>query len=187
MNKKRIWLIIPSFLLPYITLGMLALIFLSSVYAPLEFIVEKFFGSNIISMLVALLLFIILSVTLSVVCFVMSIRKKWDALSLAKTAMLIKLLQIPAYILIFVLGVALALTIFTILFTFVLAIIDIITLTLTGLITVSSVINAARDGIIEFKKSLWVVILQFFFCADVVAAIVFYVLMKKKLSALSSQ
>ena len=187
MNIKRIWLIIPSFLLPYLTLFLLALIFLSPKYAPFEFIAEKVFCSSIIIMFVALLLFIILSATLSVVCFVMCICKKWDALSLAKTAMIIKLLQIPAYILIFALGAALALTIFTMIFSFVLAIIDYITLMLSGLITVSSVINASREGIIEFKKSFWVVILQFIFCADIVAAIIFYVLMKKKLPALRSQ
>ncbi len=181
MNKKRIWLVISTILLPYFVLFMLATLFFSIEQPFFGYIMENIFRNNALSLLLALLIYCTVAIALSVVCFVISIRKSWDALSLAKTAMIIKLIQVPAYIAIFVLSVAFILTIFTFAFTFILILIDCLTLLLTGLLTVSSVINAVKNGTFRIKEVIWVIILQFVFCADVVASIIYYKKLRKRL------
>ena len=75
--------------------------------------------------------------------------------------------------LIFVFGILLAITIFTIPFSIGLFLFDCLSLFLTGALMISAVINSIKQGIVKFKDILWIMILQFVFCADVVSAIIF--------------
>ena len=180
MNKKRIWLALPTALLPYVALFALATIFLSTKLAFFEVTMESVFGGNGLYLFAAFLLYCLLCMALGVVGFVVGICKKWDAVSLAKFAMIVKLIQIPAYLALFVLGLLLMLAIFTIPFSIVLFFVCSLTLALTGLWVVSASITALRQGICKPQEVIWVMILQFVFCADVVASIIFYVTLKKK-------
>lgn len=182
MNKKRIWLILPTTLLPYIALCSLATIFFSTKLPLFESIMEHVFQNNGLLLITALLFFGLLAAVSSGICFFLSIRKGWDALSLAKTAVIIKLLQIPAYGLICVLGVLFSVTIFTFAFTIGLFLFNCLTLVLTGLLTVSATINAGRQHNFTLRESFWFVILQFVFCADVIAAIAFYFTLRKRIA-----
>lgn len=181
MNKKRIWLVIPTLILPYFVLLMLATLFFSTSNPFFEFIAMYVFRSNALIMISVLLAYCIIAAALSIICFAVSIRKDWDALSLAKSALIIKLIQVPAYIAIFVLGLMFAITIFTFAFSIFFILIDCLTLALTGLLTVSSVINAVKNGTIRIKEVIWVIILQFVFCADVVASIIYYKKLRKRI------
>ena len=181
MNKKRIWLVISTLILPYFVLFILATLFFSIEQPFFGYIMENIFRNNALNLLLALLIYCIVAISLSVVCFVVSIRKGWDALSLAKSALIIKLIQVPAYIAIFVLGLMFAITIFTFAFSIFFILIDCLTLALTGLLTVSSVINAVKNGTFRIKEVIWVIILQFVFCADVVASIIYYKKLRKRI------
>ena len=44
---------------------------------------------------------------------------------------------------------------------------------------ISSVIIAIRKNIFTFKEVFWVILLQFIFCADVIASVVFYIKLKR--------
>ena len=180
MNKKRIWLALPTALLPYVALFALATVFLSTKLSFFEVTMESVFGGNGLYLFAAFLLYCLLCMALGVVGFVVGICKKWDAVSLAKFAMIVKLIQIPAYLTLFVLGLLLMLAIFTIPFSIVLFFVCSLTLALTGLWVVSASITALRQGICKPQEVIWVMILQFVFCADVVASIIFYVTLKKK-------
>lgn len=92
--------------------------------------------------------------------------------------MITKLIQIPSYIVIFVLGVLLTITIFTFAFSILMFFFDYLTLIMTGLINSAAVINASRKKAVSFGKNIWIIILQFVFCADVVASIIFYIKIK---------
>jgi hypothetical protein len=81
---------------------------------------ENIFQNNAWILLATFTLYCIIASTLSIICFILSIVKKWDALTLAKTSMIIKLIQVPAYIMIFIFGFIMLITIFTIPFSFVL-------------------------------------------------------------------
>lgn len=179
MSKKAFLLSIPTLLTPYIALLSLALIFLSTEVKLFEVIMESVFQNNGLLLIAALVIYCSLTVALCIACFFISVFKWRDALSTAKTAMLIKLIQIPAYVVIFVLGVLMTIAIFTIPFTIGLFLVDCLCLFLTGLPVLASIICAVRQGTLKFREVIWVIILQFVFCADVVAAIIYYKKLKE--------
>ena len=173
MNAKRIWLVIPAALIPYLCLFTMATMFFCFDYQFFRIIMEKVFNYN--GPLLVLTLFIIVAVScvLSIISFVLSICKKWDPVSLAKTSAIIKLLQIPAYLLIFVLGVLLLISIFTFAVSFILCFLDCLTLVLTSLITVAAIVNARRQRLITKTEAVIFSILQFIFVVDVIFSILF--------------
>jgi hypothetical protein len=179
MNRRNIWLIIPSALLPCVLLLTLVVIFFSgSLPFPDEYLgLYTIFGQGVI---LHFFVYALVSVPLAVTCFVLCITKKYDSLSIAKTAMIIKLAQIPVFIVIFVLGVLFFITIFTMAFSFVMFLVDVCTVFATGLLTLAAVINASKSGEIPIKRSFWVIILQCVFCLDVVAAVIFYIQLKNE-------
>ncbi len=132
------------------------------------------FLGNGLFLLAAMLLYGIFAGVLSILCFVHSIRKEWDACSLTKTAMIVKLCHVPAYVLIFVLGVIFALSVFTFPFALLLIFLDCVTLFLTGILSAAAVINAVRHGMFQLRELIWLLLLQFVFCADVVATMILY-------------
>ena len=179
MNKKLFLFSIPTLLTPYVMIFSLALVFLSTEVELFEAIMESIFQNDGLLLIAALIIYLLLTIALGIACFFISTFKFCDALSAAKTAMLIKLIQIPAYVVIFVLGVAMTIAIWTIPFTIALFWIDCLCLFLTGLPVLSSIICALRQGTIKFRDVIWVIILQFVFCADVVAAIIYYKRLKE--------
>lgn len=179
MNAKRSLLILPALLLPYVALLALAVIFFSADLPMLARLMESVFNNNALILMAALLGYCLIAAALSIFCFFQSICKKWDALSMAKTAVIVKLIQIPAYIAVFVVGVLCTITVFTIPFTVGMFLLDCVTLFLSGLLTIAAVINAVRRGDFPFKHVFWIILLQFVFCADVVASIVLYKKLKK--------
>ena len=176
MNKKRFLLMLPAAALPYATLGLLVSIYVS----PNTFLDDWLMQGGMFYLLGFFLLYIITAFTLAVVCFIKSIHCNWDPTSLAKTAMIIKLAQIPAYICIFILGLVCLVMIFTFFISFLLALIDAITLCATGLLTTAAVINHSRHKKLEWGKYWWVIALQFLFCLDVGATTWFYTRLRKE-------
>lgn len=176
MNKKRILLILPAAAIPYVTLGLLVLIYV----APDTFLDDWMGRGGLFYLLGFFLLYVIAAFTLAVVTFAKSIRDNWDPISLAKTAMIIKLAQIPAYICIFILGLLCLVMIFTFVLSFLLALIDAISLCATGLLTTAAVANHSRRKKFEWGKYWWVIATQFIFCADVGTAIWFYAKLRRE-------
>lgn len=178
MDKKHLWLLIPAALIPYISLGAVVFI-LRSTQPVLSWIMDHIFFDNGLIFAAVILLICLVAAALGIIGFAKSIREKWDAIPIAKTIMWIKLCQIPAYVAIFVLGMILATTIFTILFAIALYLLNCLTLTVTGLLNLSAVIAACREGKTTWKKSWWVAVLQAVFCADVAASVFFYISLKQ--------
>ena len=179
MNKKMFLTFIPILLIPYIALFSLAAIFFSTTVPFFEFLMQTVFRSNIFYFLAVLLIYCAAVTVYNVICFFVSIRRKWDMVALAKTAMTVKLIQVPAYVLIFVLGVFMAITIFTIPFAVGLFVIDCLALFMTGLPVIASAVMAKRQGVFSLKEVFWVIALQFVFCADVIVSVMFYLKLKR--------
>ena len=177
---KRIWLLVPAVLLPYLALGTLAVIFFSDGHPALRFVMESVFRGDALFLIASLLIVCLIAFVFAVFYFVAAIRGEWDALTLARTAMVIKLIQIPGYIGIFVFGVLLVITVFTVGFSVGLFLVDCLTVLLSGLAALPAVVNGARGGILSAKKAIWLGVLQFVFCADVAAAIVLFRTLKEK-------
>lgn len=90
--------------------------------------------------------------------------------SIALANMVVKLLQIPAYALWFVMGAAM----FLFGFFMVSFIVDVLTIALSGLVGLGAVLRCKKEGLLNGKQALVYGILQFVFCADVFSAIILY-------------
>lgn len=97
-------------------------------------------------------------------------RRGWDARKMALSGMVVKLVQIPAYITWFVLGIAMFLFMGPLLS----FLMDTMTIILSGLVGLAAVLRCKREGILTGKQALLHGVLQFIFCADVVSAIILY-------------
>ena len=179
MNKKNIWCILPTILLPYMGLVVWALIMFSTQHPILKFIMEEVFQGDAFNIVALLVLACILASLLSFIYFLVGIFKNWDALSYAKWAMIVKLIQVPAYVVIYAVSFLLVFTIFTIPFSVGFFLLDCFAVFLTGLLTIGAVINSIRQGALTFKETFWIILLQFVFCADVAAAIILYKKLEK--------
>ena len=180
MNIKKIWLVLPAVFIPYAVIIDMVIIFFSTKNPIARFIMESIFMNSIFPMLWALFFYIAIASALVILCFIACIVRNWNALSMAKTAMIIKLLQIPTYVVIFVLSLFLTLTIFTYPIAFMLFLVDCLTLTLSGLLNIAAVVLADRQNTLSYRKTFWIIISQLIFCADVVASIAFFIMLKKK-------
>lgn len=100
----------------------------------------------------------------------MAVSREQDARSLVKTALILKAIHIPSYVLIFLLGLGLGISIImTFPLVLFLVLTDAVTLFLSGMISVYALVRNAGN-----QKVLSVVglICQFFFCADVISLFV---------------
>lgn len=178
--KKRILLTVATALLPYFVLFALAVIFFLNDYPVFGFFMESVFHSNVLNLFAVILIYCFFNIVLCFVCFIAEVYKKTDALQLAKSAIVMKLILLPSYLVIFVLGFFLMITIFTFPFSIGLFLLDCLTLFLTGLFNLAAIINSVRQGFFKTKEVIWIAILQFIFCADVIASLVFYYKLRKR-------
>lgn len=138
------------------------------------FLMHSVFQSNGFLLLLAVLLFWVVSLGCAVATCVISLARKWDSYELARANMILKLIPVPAYILIFLLGCAFLITIFTFAISVILMLLDGMAIVLSGLIGVAAVKRNHSDKILSTKEMVAHGILQFVFCADVVSAIVVF-------------
>ena len=166
MNIKRIWLVLPAMLTPYIVLSLwLGNWFSAEQNTDTDFLCPAFWAVGAVAVI-------------SVFCLVISYIKNWNALSYTKTIMIIKLLKIPGNILICATGILAGAVPEGRTIGFSLLLICYITILLTGLMNTVAVINANKQYAIDIKKDFWAIVLQFFFVTDVVSSIAFYAYLK---------
>ena len=99
-----------------------------------------------------------------------SLGETWSARSMAMAGMTVKLLQIPAYVLWFLVGMILIAFMGPILT----LLVDVMTIALSGLVGLAAVIRCKREGILTGRQAILYGILQFIFCVDVFSAIILY-------------
>ena len=162
MSAKRIFYFALLVLAPY--LGIAAMYFLSE--------------QNIL-LLVLIALIECLTFTLTFGCVYKSQKNRWDAYSLAKAVMIVKLIHIPAYVMNFVFACLCFMMLFTIPWALIYFVTDCIALVMSGLVVTSATLRAMNENPKAFNKYVWIIPLQFVFCADVFAAVFLY----KKLKA----
>lgn len=162
------WLLsIPIILFPYTILAMLYCIFTG-------FLIETVFQNNFLYCVLFIFIFGILALICEILLYFLCYKGNTTALDFAFLNMVIKLSHIPAYIVIFVLGILFLITIFTIGFSLAFIIFDAFTIFISGIVG----ILAVRKNYLEKNISLtecWIYgLLQFAFCLDIVFAIIIY-------------
>ncbi len=168
MKHLKYLLLVPCLLFPYVLLLSLACLFRGGM--------EIFFAGNILYLLAAMLGYLLITLVCTVTYTVLAIRHRWDAVATARASMIVKLAQIPAYVAIFVLGVLFLITIFTMGFSLFFVLYDGLSVLLSGLVGLVAVIRGRRECCGRRPIAFWAImgVLQFWFCLDVVAAIVVY-------------
>lgn len=118
-----------------------------------------------------LLLFWLLGLAGAVLTFWQVFRGRWEGRKLALANMLIKLFQIPNYLVLF-LG---AMLLFALPMVPVMVwMVDVMTIVLSGLVGLAAVLRCRAEGRLTNKAALVNGILQFVFCADVFSAVILY-------------
>ncbi|MDF2905515.1 MAG: hypothetical protein K0R34_836 [Herbinix sp.] len=125
-------------------------------------------------LLITLVVLYVVAIVCAIAGFMKGVTKKYQPQEILRINMMIKLLHIPAYLLIFVFGLLCTITIFTIGVTVVLMILDGMTIVLSGLVGLGGIIGSLREKKISTNKAVIHGILQFVYCADVISSIVMY-------------
>lgn len=135
---------------------------------------KDLFQNNIYPGLFFLCLFWLFALLSAVTACIYHLACRRDAAELARINLLIKLIQIPAYLFIFAAGLVCMLTIFTIGISFVLMILDGASILLSGFVGISAVKRSHAQGMISTAEMVLHGILQFVFCADIFSAILLF-------------
>lgn len=148
------------------------------------FLMESVFMNSAFVCLAALFLFWIAGLICAVSVCVSGILRKRDAFGMIRTVMLIKVISIPAYIVIFIVGTLCMLTIFTFGISIFLMLFDAMSIFLSGTVGVAAVKRAHDEKVISVGEAVLHGILQFLFCADVVSSLILFCKAKRVRAAL---
>ena len=170
-HMKKFILLLPGLLCPYILLILMFCFFIIN---------SSFIGENLPVVLLSFAALIVISIICSLIYVVLGLCRKWDSRETAFISLLIKVLQIPSYVLIFGIGCIFILTIFTYAISFILVIFDCLTIFITGLTGLLSVTRCYRDGKLTKLFAFVCGFCQFIFCIDVISAAVVYVKARSK-------
>ncbi len=168
--KKYIRLL-PVILYPY------AYLIIMLIYIPL--FSEKEYAFNIL--LVVGIIYNLYSLIITIINAVQTARGRYTAHQAAKMNLVIKGVQIPAYMFHFLVGMVGALmSVWGIGFILWAILIDILTIALTGINAIGCCIRMCKEGMLSKGKSVFFALCSFVFCIDVVVAIILYIMVKKK-------
>ncbi len=177
MKNKHTLLLIPTLIFPYAFVALIGAYF----FLPLIFVtMDKFILDNVPVFGVGLLVLFVLSIAFNIIYIIVS--RGTAALSVLETALILKCLQIPAYMLIFgfalLLGMMFIMTFPLILF---LVFIDLLTLFLSNFISIYALAKCIKAETYKPKGALVIAIIcQFFFCLDFFGVLGAYLLRNKK-------
>ena len=107
-------------------------------------------------------------------------KEQWNYMELLEVNMIIKCIQIPAYVVIFLFGIAFLLTIFTFAFSFILVILDCFGVFLSGMVACIAIKRTVSEGALNKGIGFLCKIGSFIFCLDVIVAIVLYITKRDK-------
>ena len=162
-------LLLPTMLFPYLII-LLFVLFFGMGEAGYGAFQGKFLD-NIAVVGIGLLAYIVLAAVLNIV-YLMGTRKE-DYADRLKAALLVKCVQIPAYVLIFLFGLLLGMMFFmTLPLILLLVITDYITLWLGNMVSIPALLKGMKE---KSAKPGWLIaalIAQFFFCTDIISLFV---------------
>lgn len=138
------------------------------------FVWEHLFFNNIFVPLGFILLFGIGMYIVNIFVIIKASRGQWNVQELARTNMLVKIIQIPAYAIIFVMGLLCCVMIFTIGISFALMVLDMFSIGLTGMFACAAFYRLRKEQLITPKMQALYSLASFLFCADVIIAVIGY-------------
>jgi len=157
---------IPVIIYPYIYVLILAIFLLFAGILPEDYTDVALIGLLIVAVIYNLYSFIIVIV---------------NAVQAARMNLIIKCVQIPAYIMHFILGfIGLAMSVWGIGFLLWAVLIDLLTILLTGISSIGCSVRMRKEGLVSLPGAIFMGVGCFIYCVDVVIAIVYVVKARKK-------
>lgn len=117
------------------------------------------------------LLYFVAGMVFSVIACIKALTHQWESKPIIKAVAIVKLLQIPAYIGIFLYGVICVLSIWGIGFAVLVWLFDCMFIFATGIVSVAGAVRGYQEKILSKKATILCSILSFVFCIDVFVAI----------------
>ncbi len=176
MKNKHTLLLIPTLIFPYAVIALIAAYFSSQSISKNLF---EFIDDNMSAFGMALVVLFVLAIAFNIVYIIAS--RETATASVLEKALILKCLQIPAYMLNFgfglLLGMMFIMTFPLILF---LVFIDMLTLSLSGFISIYALAKCIKAETHKKKVVLvMAIICQFFFCLDMISVLGAYLLKDK--------
>lgn len=159
---------IPLMLYPYLYVGVLALDLwmtnnLSGEYGALMLLVLAIICN----------VYAIVATIYNIYC---AVKGKYTAEHMAKLNMLVKLIQIPAYIFHFIMGAfSMFMSVWGIGFFIWAILIDLLTICLTGTNAIAAIICCCKENIFKKRMGILYGVLNYIYCVDVVACIILFI------------
>ena len=167
---------IPVIIYPYIYVLILAVFFLFVGVLP-----EDTTDISLLVLLIIAVIYNLYSFVIVIVNAVQTAKGKLTAGQAARMNLIIKGIQIPAYIMHFILGfIGLAMSVWGIGFLLWAVLIDLLTILLTGISSIGCSIRMRKERLVSLPGAIFMGIGCFIYCADVVIAIVYVVKARKK-------
>lgn len=167
---------IPVIIYPYIYVVILAVFLMFMNVLPSDYNDAATLGLFIVAVIYNLYSFVIV-----IVNAVQGAKGKMTARQAARMNLIIKGIQIPAYIMHFILGfIGLAMSVWGIGFVLWAILIDLLTILLTGISSIGCSIRMHKEGLLSTAAAIFLGIGCFIYCVDVVIAIVYVVKTRKK-------
>lgn len=121
----------------------------------------------------------LLSAISSIAYLVCAIRNKWNAIHLSLLNMIVKLVHIPAFVMYFIMGLSGLLFVHFLAITIIVFLFDCIVISFSGAVALSAVLRTKDENKISIGYAVFFAISGFVFCADVITAVILYVIAKK--------
>ncbi len=172
-NYHRIAFVVPCVLYPYVILLFLYLLMGETELFGKLFNNDGFLGIGI------LILFLAVACIFALVAAMYGIFHEWDSLFCSKMVLAVKLLHIPAYIIIFLLGIMFSVMIFTFVISFLFIIFDVILITVTGMLGTTAAIRAYKEGKCSLKWAIFLSVCQYIFCIDVFVSLYLFCMVRE--------
>ncbi|MCI9083095.1 MAG: hypothetical protein HFI70_12565 [Lachnospiraceae bacterium] len=136
-----------------------------------SFLWEKIFSNNIFIPLLLFLIFGAVMYIINMLLFLQARRGRWNALELARINMIAKLVQIPAYLFIFIVGLFCMVMIFTIGVSAVFLLLDVLSVGMTGVYALAVFYQLRKEQFISAKMQIVYSLISFVFCVDVITSV----------------
>lgn len=149
---------------------------------PYAYLIWLFFLNNLIPDNISMHMpeiYMTLTLVFTIISTVIVAKNKNSAVSAAKQNLIVKAVQIPAYIFHFILGLAgFVASVWGIGFIMFAVIIDFMTIILTGVFAVGCNIKICRQGVISKGTAVVTSIFSFVYCTDLIIAVILLVASK---------
>lgn len=141
------------------------------------FLLSDFIPDNINSLMPEI--YTTLTFVLTIISTFLVAKNKNSAASAAKQNLIVKAVQIPAYIFHFILGLTgLIASVWGIGFIMIAVIVDLMTIILTGIFAIGCNVKIYRQGVISKGTAVITSIFSFVYCIDLIIAIILLVISK---------